>query len=37
MLAESSLSQDLENQAFSPTGEPMCVYRDPAYHLRLHL
>ena len=29
--------QDLENQAFSPTGEPMCVYGDPAYPVRLHL
>ena len=37
MLAESSLLQELENQAFSPTGEPMCVYGDPAYPLRLHL
>ena len=37
MLAESSLLQDLENQAFSPTSEPMCVYGDPAYPLRLHL
>ena len=37
MLAESSLLQDLENQAFSPTGEPMCIYGDPAYPLRLHL
>ena len=34
MLAESSLLQNLENQA---TGEPMCVYGDPAYPLRLHL
>ena len=37
MLADSSLLQDLENQAFSPTGEPMCIYEDPAYPLRLHL
>ena len=37
MLAESSLLQDLENQVFSPTGEPMCIYGDPAYPLRLHL
>ena len=37
MLAESSLLQELENQAFSPRGEPMCVYGDPAYPLRLHL
>ena len=37
MLVESSWLQDLENQAFAPTGEPMCVYRDPAYPLRLHL
>ena len=37
MLAESSLLQDLENQAFFPTSEPMCIYGDPAYPLRLHL
>ena len=22
---------------FSPTGEPMCIYGDPAYPLRVHL
>ena len=37
MLAESDLLQDLERNAFSPTGEPMCIYGDPAYPLRVHL
>ena len=37
MLAESNLLQNLENHAFSPTGEPMCLYGDPAYPLRLQL
>ena len=37
MLAESNLLQNLENQAFSPTGEPMCLYGDPAYPLRFQL
>ena len=37
MLVESNLLQDLERNAFSPTGEPMCIYGDPAYPLRVHL
>ena len=37
MLAESNLLQNLEIHAFSPTGEPMCLYGDPAYPLRLQL
>ncbi len=37
MLAESNLLQNLENHAFFPTGEPMCLYGDPAYPLRLQL
>ena len=37
MLADSGLLDNLEQFAFSPTGEPMCVYGDPAYPLRVHL
>ena len=34
MLAESRLLQSLEVAAFSTTGQPMCLYGDPAYPLR---
>ena len=37
MLAESGLLQDLESYAFSTGGQPMCIYGDPAYLLRVHL
>lgn len=37
MLADSDLLTSLERYAFSPTGQPMCVYGDPAYPLRVHL
>lgn len=37
MLADSGLLDNLEQFAFSPTGEPMCIYGDPAYPLRVHL
>ena len=37
MLAESRLLQSLEVAAFSTTGQPMCLYGDPAYPLRVHL
>lgn len=37
MLRDSSLLQMLERQAYSPAGEIMCIYGDPAYPLRLHL
>ena len=37
MLADSGLLRDLENHAFSPTGNPMALYGDPAYPLRVHL
>lgn len=37
MLADSGLLRVLEQQAFSPTNQPMCVYGDPAYPLRIHL
>lgn len=37
MLAESGLLHDLEEHAFSPTDQPMCLYGDLAYPLRVHL
>lgn len=37
MLANSGLFNDLQQHAFSPTGQPMCLYGDPAYQLRVHL
>lgn len=37
MLAESGLLRDLEQNAFSTTGQPMCIYGDPAYPRRVNL
>ena len=37
MFADSGLLQDLEKNAFSTTREPMALYGDPAYPLRVHL
>ena len=37
MLRDSGLLDDLGNYAFSPNGQPMCIYGDPAYPLRVHL
>lgn len=37
MLADSGLLQVLEHHAFLPTGNPMALYGDPAYPLRVHL
>jgi len=37
MPVDSNLLHDLERNAFSPNGEAMCVYGDPAYPLRVHL
>lgn len=37
ILADSGLLDDLEQHAFSPDGDPMCIYGDPAYPLRVHL
>jgi len=37
MLAMSGLLPMLENHCVSPTGQPLCVYGDPAYPLRVHL
>ena len=37
MLVDSNRLHKLKQNAFSPTGEPMCVFGDPAYPLRVHL
>ena len=37
MLAESQLLNHLQENAYSQTGEPLCLYGDPAYPHRLHL
>ena len=37
MLADSRLLRDLEQHAFSTRREPMALYGDPAYPLRVHL
>lgn len=37
ILAQSGLLQDLQNHAYSPTGQPMCIYGDLAYPFRIHL
>ena len=36
MLVDSHLLQELDQNAFSPTGQPMCVYGDPANPPRVH-
>ena len=37
MLTESGLLRQLQQNALSPAGQPMCIYGDPAYPLRVHL
>ncbi|CAH3176125.1 unnamed protein product [Porites lobata] len=37
MLADSGLLADLQRNTFSLTGQPLCLYGDPAYPLRIHL
>ncbi len=37
MLGESRLLNDLERVAHTPNNEPLCLYGDPAYPLRIHL
>ncbi len=37
MLVESGLLDDLQQHAFSRAGQPLCIYGDPAYPLRVHL
>jgi len=35
MLADSGLLQQLNQNAYSTVGDPMCLYGDPAYPLRV--
>ena len=37
MLRESGLLNYLEEHCFTPNGQPLCLYGDPAYPLRAHL
>lgn len=37
MLVDTQLYDSLQAHAFSTAGQPMCVYGDPAYLLRIHL
>ena len=37
MLVDFNLLQGLERYRFSPNGQPMSVFGDPAYPLRVHL
>ena len=37
MLADSRLLCNLERFAFNPAGQPLSIYGDPAYPLRIHL
>eukprot|EP00795_Rhopilema_esculentum_P011013 gene11013-biopygen13406 len=37
MLNMSGLLHDLEHHSFSPTGQALCLYGDPAYPHRVHL
>ena len=37
MLHMSGLLAELNHHAYSPTGQPLCIYGDPAYPLRIHL
>ena len=37
MLAESGLLADLERHAINTAGQPMCIYGDSAYPIRIHL
>ena len=37
MLADSDLLLDLNQYAFNLAGQPLCIYGDPAYPIRVHL
>ena len=37
MLADSGLLNQLQQHSFDTGGRPLCIYRDPAYLLRVHL
>lgn len=36
MLRMSGLLTELNHHVYSPTGQPLCIYGDPAYPLRTH-
>ena len=37
LLASSGLLNDLAQHSFSPIGNPLCIYGDPAYPARVHI
>ena len=37
MLSESGLLTDLQQHSFTPNGQPLCIYGDMAYPMRVHL
>jgi len=37
MLADSGVYNELSRVSFDPAGNPLCLYGDPAYPLRVHL
>lgn len=37
MLPRSRVLNQLEQFSVDTNGNPLCIYRDPAYHLRIHL
>ena len=37
MLVDSNLLLELDRNAFSPRGQPITIYGDPAYTLWVHL
>ena len=37
MLRMSGLLKELSHHGYSPTGQPLCIYGDPDYPLRIHL
>ena len=37
MLTESRVLKQLQQNALSPAGQPMCIYGDSVYPLRVHL
>ena len=37
MLRMSGLLDQLQQFSHSPAGQPLCIYGDPAYPLRIHL
>ena len=37
MLASSRVLNQLEQFSVDTNGNPLCIYGDPAYHLRIHL